>query len=325
MSINSTVHGKGFHIAHLNVRSMFGGHKFDTLKNQIGTSGVDLFTLSETWLNAAITDKLVEITPYTVTRLDRGWSDHDNNAKGSPKRGGGLACFIKDGIKFSDTKLAALNMSSADLEMQWITINLGKVRPIVVINIYRPPQGSYKTACKFISEAFEKADLKDNTDIFILGDFNINFKDSSSPAFKELSFTMKSLGLSQLVKETTRPSQTNGRDTSTLIDLIFTNSDAVANVKLLDINISDHLAVMVTRKKSYIKPTKVEFKGRSYRNYVKEDFQDNLGNHNWDNFYTLNDPNALWLYMREIITNTINPMCPLKHFYSSRSPRTLDH
>ena len=81
-------------------------------------------------------------------------------------------------ISQKSTKFEYLNTSNADLEMQWITIDLDNVRPIIEVNVYRPPQGSYKTASKLINEAYEKANLKDNTDIFILGDFNINFKDT---------------------------------------------------------------------------------------------------------------------------------------------------
>ena len=79
-------------------------------------------------------------------------------------------------------------------------------------------------------------------------------------------------------------------------------------------NISDHLAVMPTRKKSYAKQTKFEFSGCTYRNYDKEQFQDNLITHNWDNFYSQEDPDILWNYLRTVITTTINPMCPILKF-----------
>ena len=39
-----TNYGKGLHIAHLKVRSMFGGKKFDMLKMQIELSGFDVVT-----------------------------------------------------------------------------------------------------------------------------------------------------------------------------------------------------------------------------------------------------------------------------------------
>ena len=302
---------KGFRIAHLNVRSLLGGSKFDMLKQQITNSNIDLFTISETWLSSGIPDALVEMSPYSVTRLDRAWSA---NGGATPKRGRGLACFIKNGVKFSDTKYSNLNKSCSDLEMQWVAISLDKVRPIIIVNVYRPPQGDYKNACKLVNEAFEKADTKDNTDIFVLGDFNINFKDTRSLMFKELDFTMKSLGMTQLIHEPTRLSFRDGLDTSTTLDLIFTNSEAILGLGLLDINVSDHIGVMVNRNKVKIKPHIIDFKGRSYKNYVKEDFQNGLAERNWDNYYRTEDPNVLWGILKSAILDSINPMCPLTSF-----------
>ena len=57
------------------------------------------------------------------------------------------------------------------------------------------------------------------------------------------------LNFSIQIKEPTRYSKSGGAITSTMIDLIFTNSDSIQQVKVLDINVSDHLAVMITRKK----------------------------------------------------------------------------
>ena len=44
-----TVAGKGLNIAHLNVRSIMGGHKFEMVRNQIESSKIDIFTISESW------------------------------------------------------------------------------------------------------------------------------------------------------------------------------------------------------------------------------------------------------------------------------------
>ena len=89
------------------------------------------------------------------------------------KEGGGLACYIKSNIKYSDTKFHALNQSCKDLEMLWISIDVNNMRPVIIINIYRPPQGDHKKCNELINDAFERANLKDNTDIFMLGDFII--------------------------------------------------------------------------------------------------------------------------------------------------------
>ena len=303
---------KGFHLAHLNVRSLFGGHKFDTLKMQIESSEADIFSLSETWLTNAIPDKLLDTPSYNVCRLDRAWRSNPNSLES--KRGGGLACFIKKGIRYSETKYSSLNISSPDLEMQWVSISLDKVRPIIIINIYRPPQGNCEKGCELILDSFTRANYKDNTEFFLLGDFNVDYADSKSKNFKELNFTTKSLGLKQLVNFPTRTSFRNGVIKESIIDLIFTNSDHTLDVQGLNFNISDHLAVKVTRKKLWVKTDKITFRGRSYKNYDKETFQENLLNENWDNFFNQSDPEILWDIIRKAILQNIEPICPLKTF-----------
>ena len=308
--------GRGLHLGHLNVRSLTGGHKFDILKHQIRNGGMEVFTLSETWLSESIPDKLVEIPNFNITRLDRSWNINQEGhlRDQTPKRGGGLAVYISDQIKFSDTKFKHLNESGPNLEMQWVALFLDHIRPIVVVNIYRPPQGDYKVACKQILEAFDKANMKDNTELYVMGDFNINYKDTKSPPCKELEFSMGSLGLRQLVKESTRLSFRNGVDSSTTLDLIFSNSEVINKVETLNMNLSDHLVVKVTRKKTWVKPKKIEFKGRSYRNYVKEDFQNSLNDLNWRRYFEIDDPNVLWGLLKTAILNSIDPVCPLKKF-----------
>ena len=196
--------------------------------------------------------------------------------------------------------------------MQWILLTFENVRPIVIVNVYRPPQGDYKNCCNTILEAFDNADLKENTDIFVKGDFNINWADKKSPCSKELSFAMTSLGLKQHITEATRVSFKNGQKTATTIDLIFSNSDYVKEARVMDLNLSDHQAVMVTRKKVTRKEKKVGFKGRSYRNYDKEGFQERLINKEWGNFFKQRDVSALWDCMEERIEEEIERMCPIK-------------
>ena len=270
-NIHKDNRGRGLRLAHLNVRSMLGGNKFEIIQNQFESSLIDIFSVSETWLTEATPDHLIELPSYNISRLDRNWGHHSINA--NPKRGGILACFIKKGIKFSDTKYATLNVSCKDLEMQFIALNLENVRPLIVINVYRPPQGNCEKCCNLIQDAFTIADYKDNTEFFIMGDFNINFADKKSPGYGDLLFTMSSLGLKQLVKLPTRTSFHNGQRKDSTLDLVFTNSEITKEAVTLDFNIIDHLAVQVTRKKVWVKPHIITFKGRSYKNYDKENFQ----------------------------------------------------
>ena len=303
--------GKGFHIAHLNVRSLLGRYKADMLKHQIEHSKVDVFTVSESWLTPAIPDSQVALQDYSVTRVDRRWGDEGD---AGAKKGGGVLSFIKEGIGFSDDKFRDLNVSSKDLEMQWILLTIPNVRPMVIINVYRPPQGDYKKCCSLLSNAFDKAALSDNTDIFLLGDFNIDMGDTNTVESKELNFTTRSLGLAQLVNEPTRISFRNGVAKNSKIDLIFSNSDYVRETATLDLNISDHLAVFLTRKKVQVKREKIDFQGRSYRNYDRQAFQDRLAGRDWTDFFTLRDPDELWESMETKIMEEIDRMCPIKSF-----------
>ena len=45
--------------------------------------------------------------------------------------------------------------------MQWVMLVLPNVRPIVIVNVHRPPQGDYKKGCPLIMDAFLEAEPKD--------------------------------------------------------------------------------------------------------------------------------------------------------------------
>lgn len=81
---------RGLSIAHLNVRSLFG--KLDELKLLLSTNAknFDILTLSESWLNASISEAEIQIPGYSCIRKDRSGN----------KRGGGTVAYIRDGLPF---------------------------------------------------------------------------------------------------------------------------------------------------------------------------------------------------------------------------------
>ena len=98
------------------------------------------------------------------------------------------------------------------------------------------------------------------------------------------------------------------------LDLIFSNSDCIKMAQVVDWNISDHLAVMITRKKVRIKTPKITFTGRSYKNYVKEDFQEELVEENWEESYNSQDPSKMWEIMLGKILGKADVVCPLRTY-----------
>ena len=301
---NTTFNGKGLHFMHLNIRSLFNKNKFDMFKQQMSQSNIDVLCLSETWLKRALPSNIINISGYTVTRLDRSWEEN-----GHIKKGGGICMYIKNNLNFSDNSFCELNLSTINIEIHWISIKLTNLREIVIGNVYRPPQGDLKTFYRHINLCLDKLTSKNNRDIFMMGDFNINIDKASNKESKDLINLFNSFGLKQLIRETTRYGAKNS-----CIDLIFTNSDYISKSGTLDLNFSDHQAVYVTRKKNKIINKKITFKGRSYKNYNKDLFQDRLMEENWRSFFESDNPNKCWDILENKILLHLENMCPLKEF-----------
>ena len=194
---------KGLNFLHMNIRSLYCKNKFEMFKLQLLSSGIHIFGISESWLKKEIPSSLLDINGFNICRLDRSWSEH-----GKLKKGGGLCIYIKNDLVFSEQKYSQLNLSSKDIEIQCISLNQPKLREIVVVNIYRPPQGKVKEFCVKLNERLSKFNADDKREFFIMGDFNINAFNKNSEEFKELNNLMTSFGLRQFIKQTTRFSVT---------------------------------------------------------------------------------------------------------------------
>ena len=303
----------GLNLVHLNVASILGARKFEMLRQQLENSNVDVFCASETWLSQSVPTGLVEIKGYKCARVDRAWK---SNLGDQEYKKGGLICYKSDKIEFNEFKYAPLNCSNRDLEMQWITLEIPNMRRILIINIYRPPQGDYKKACKTIREAIGEANLKDNAEIYLLGDFNIDLRDRKGLATKELLSLATHWGLKAQINGVTRPNwgNVNSGRRGSCIDNIFINSEHIAGAETLDWNFSDHMAVAIKRKRERIRHEKVTFEGRSYKNYVKEDMQQLLIQAGWRDFYESRDPAFYWEYLLSQVRQYLNRTCPQKKF-----------
>ena len=122
--------------------------------------------------------------------------------------------------------------------------------------------------------------------IVMLGDFNFNML-KPQPAWKS-TFTL--FGLNQLVDKPTRVSSTS----ATLLDHIYTNNTALfSDVHVLESGISDHFPTTCLWKS---RPPKVKKTGhttiiyRSYKNFTKEDFFEDLNKASFHNVYNHSDP-----------------------------------
>ena len=298
---------RGLHLAHLNVRSL--ANKWDNVKANFMNSSIHILTFSETWLHEQLPNNMFHLSnDYTLLRLDRDWNDN-NNPNSPPKKGGGVCTFIRNNLDFSENTHSSLNMSSKDIEMQWLSISQKPNKTILIANCYRPPQGNIDRFIEILENILDDMNLT-KIEIFLLGDFNIDILEKNDDKNKKFINTLKQFGLKQLIDEPTRYSN----EKNSGIDLIFTNSDIISKSGVANVNLSDHQMILLTRKKAKSRKQRCSFEGRSYRHYNKEIFQEQIENANWHEFDESRNPIRMWEIMKTNIEGIIDIMCPMKIF-----------
>ena len=306
-NLSDIKNAKGLHIAHLNTRSLM--NKWDNLKANFMDSGLHILTFSETWLHDQLPNSLIDLGhDYLLFRNDRKWNDL-SDLNSTPKRGGGVCMYIRNNLHSSEVAYAHYNKSNKNVESQWVAIYQKPNKTILIGNLYRPPQGDIEKCIEYLDDVLSDIDL-DKIEVILMGDLNIDILDTNKNAGKDLINMCKQHGLKQLINEPTSYSQVK----DSCLDLFFTNSDIIAKSGVSNLNISDHQMILLTRKKPKLIKQKCDFVGRSYRNYNKELFQEQIQNANWDFLHSELPTDEQWVNFEKNITLLLDEMCPKKTF-----------
>lgn len=151
---------------------------------------IHILFVIETFLKPSKPDSMLELAGYTLHRRDRP----------GQKKGGGIIAYVSNNVK----GVHVSELDDDEVESLWLNINPHRSkRPILVGAIYRPPGSTADTDAK-IESNIEAAYLR-NQEIYILGDFNINYLDSVAYNNHRLVKALKSLNLTQVIKTVTRP------------------------------------------------------------------------------------------------------------------------
>ena len=97
-----------------------------------------------------------------------------------------------------------------------------------------------------------------------------------------------------------------------LIDLFLTNSQHISDSGIIHLNISDHEAIFLTRKKKKEKFIMKYINARSYINYNQVDFQHRLTELDWTEFYNLDTVDELWDDFLSRVTTIADTLCPIR-------------
>ena len=99
---------------------------------------------------------------------------------------------------------------------------------------------------------------------------------------------------------------------SSIIDMIFTDMEHISESGVLDYRVSDHSPIFISKKKPKIKRSSYFIKGRTYKNYFKDDFQKQIKDDiRWTSFWDPeNSVDDIWKIMYDIIFDSANITCP---------------
>ena len=269
------INKRGINICHLNARSNKG--KLDEIKWILSVSKIKILCITESWLNDTTKDHELHIPNFNIERSDRHLS----------KRGGGLLMYIHQSIIF--TKIPEISRSDSQLEQIWISSNQPNGRKFIVGNVYRPPNESYKNGLDLLRTSLKA--FNDKAEIYIFGDFNINMATTNNAATKDFNWLLHCHNMVQHIKSSTRVAESS----RTIIDLIITTkSEKIQEVSTVLSTISDHYPVYINIKKPKTTIKKIKIKGRNYKNYTPEAFNNVLKTMDWEKVIKEKDPEISW-------------------------------
>ena len=213
----------------MNARSV--ANKLDYVFDHIIDNNLDIVALTETWLsNEEVNNRRVVMECST-----HGFTLH-HVPRNSGRTGGGVGVLINDRVK-PVTRLEPINNAVSFESMEMIiTIVSISIRLVV---IYRMPPSKKNKRGTFVTEFSDYLEklscLRGN--LIIVGDFNINWLDTSDSERRNLFNILETFGLVQRIE---LPTYQNGN----LLDYIITRqSNDIASDFMVSDKISDHMAL----------------------------------------------------------------------------------
>ena len=278
-------------IGHFNINGLRS--KIDFLRIFLRQHKFDILCLNETKIDSTVPDSEISVPGYTIFRQDRTC------------HGGGVLIFASDHL--TTKKLSHISKKSN--ETLWLEVKRKQSKSIYVCAAYRPPVRKqnlevverYKS---FLMSCIDK--LPKDPEVFILGDFNCNMlvENRLSSIVNELC---KARGLYQFVDMPTRTTETS----STMIDLILSNSDHALDCQVHDIGLSDHCFVSIKRGNIKVKRNPKFVESRCFKKFSQESFLQGLGELDWSNVLNTTNVDSAAQAFNDNVLSVLNKLAPI--------------
>jgi len=280
----------GLKIAHLNINGLF--KKIDHVRILICNTKLDVLAISESKLNKDISDAEISIPNFKLFRIDRDC------------HGDGVVIYCKENVSSFDCP----KLCSKEFESLWVKIKLKKIKPIHICVSYRSP--SVKKPIEYVTYFYNYlksclGKLPRGTEVICLGDYNVNWSKHNGLTSLMKDFA-RSSNLSQLIESPTRITE----HSSTLIDLIFTNSTSISQSGSIFFGLSDHNLIFCIRKciKPKLNPKTILF--RNFKNFNKDKFTNDLLHMDWSRFYNSPDVDEATSIFNSIVSEISDKHAP---------------
>ena len=187
------------------------------------------------------------------------------------KVGRGCLAYVRDGIPYRPRP----DLGTSSTESCVVEISRPKCKKLLIWTIYRAPDLNMESFIQDLDTSLSA--LPENIELILLGDFNVNFIGSNLNIDKAMKLKLIQVTnfheLDQLINKPTPITERS----STLIDLLFSNTThRVTDHGVIHLTISDHSMIFCVVKSGVTKAPRKAIEYRSFKNYSKADFVNDL-------------------------------------------------
>ena len=286
-------------IVHLNAWSLI--HHFDDIACLVSSVHPDILAVSETWLNSSVGDGEVHIPGYCLLRCDRS------------RCGGGVAIYFAVHLSCC---ILSHGPSSSGVEYLWVSIDSRLFSsPLVLGCFYRPPSLPTQSV-QDVCDSIERM-MTTKRNVIACGHFNVDMTALHKPHSKLLFNFLTSHSLQQPINSPTQFSATS----HSILDLLIVTSDVpISKSAVLDLAISDHLPIQLDINCNIPKPPSHIVTRRSFKNFSKESFEEDLSVVSWCILDVFDHPNDKVEVFNTILLDVLNQHAPVKTVRIKKKP-----
>jgi len=206
-------------IGEWNTRSM--RRKINNVEDLLRQHQFDIFVIIETWLKDGW-EWRVEIEGYQLLVLNR-----------TSKKGGGIAVYIREGIKFDPSKT---RKSAQGLPFEYLWINVVEPVKVDVVSVYIP-----KANKSHMEDLFARTFplIRSDSNIVVVGDFNLPYSENQN----YLAKVEKELQVKQIIE---LPTHMHGNTLDHIYVDNTENAFKVENHGVIHNSQSDHYVTFCT-------------------------------------------------------------------------------